>query len=270
MTDRLPKKRHQILAVDASQKRHEITWALADETPLAIRVNGASYAVMLMTPSDLEDFVYGFALAEGIIDRPDEILKTRVTDSSNGRQLDIDIVPARWERLELRQQRRNMAGQSACGLCGLDSLSHIMEALTPVEHDLKIDAAAITKALHDLDQHQPLNRETHSVHGAAWADLEGNIVFSREDVGRHNALDKLIGALLRGGHSLDQGFVVISSRCSFELVQKAVRGGIALIASVSAPTTMAVEIAEEMGVTLAAKSKDGIVLLSRPGRVCDT
>lgn len=270
MTDRNPEQNHKGLAVDASGGRSEVTWALADETPVAIHINGSSYAVMLMTPSDLDDFATGFALAEGIIDQPSEILKTRASDSGNGLQLDIEITPVRFERFELRQQRRNMAGQSACGLCGLDSLSHVMESLSPVKSGLKIESVAIIKALYELDQHQPLNRETHSVHGAAWADLDGNIALAREDVGRHNALDKLIGALLRDEASLDQGFVVISSRCGFELVQKAVRAGIGLVASVSAPTTMAVEIAEEMGVTLAANSKDGFVLLSRPGQVSGT
>ncbi|WP_245410998.1 formate dehydrogenase accessory sulfurtransferase FdhD [Microvirga flavescens] len=222
--------------------------AVPVETPVNLIYAGLPFAVMMATPSDLEDFAYGFSLTEGIIEQAADIRAVRVAEVEKGLHLDIDLVS---ERLQMHlSRRRALAGRTGCGLCGIDDLEALPKARAPSHAAPAIAAAAIARALDALERAQPLNRETRAVHAAAWADLEGNLLAVREDVGRHNALDKLIGALLRDGTSPAQGFVIVTSRCSFELVEKVAAFGARTLVAISAPTSLALDRARDHDMTL--------------------
>ena len=237
-----------------------ITWALADEVPVAIQVNSEPYAVMMASPADLRDFAIGFALSEGLAPSFADIHQVLVMPVEGGYSVDLAINLAVLEAA--RKPRRRMEGRTGCGLCGVEEIGDAVRKQHPVE-PLELDPAAVARALNSLRDHQPMNRVNHSVHGAAWCDRDGTILLAREDVGRHNALDKLIGALVQGGHDLQSGFVVMSSRCSFELVQKAATLGIRGLATISAPTALALALAQEAGMSLAARWQDRIVLFPK-------
>ena len=229
------------------QARPASDW-VAEEVPVALVVNGISHAVMLATPADLEDFGRGFAWTEGLVDQPADILDIEVEPVSGGINVLLEVTSANAWRL--RERRRSLAGRTGCGLCGTDSLDMVRQALTPVA-PLHLTTAAIARAHQALQAHQPLQALTGATHAAAWCDLEGGIRVVREDVGRHNAVDKLIGALLQAGHDPAGGFFAITSRASFEMVQKTVRAGVGALAAVSAPTSMAVDLAAGHGLLLA-------------------
>jgi formate dehydrogenase accessory protein FdhD len=231
--------------------------AIADETPVALVYNGISHVVMMMTPADLEDFAVGFSLSEGIIERATELRDIEVHAREHGLELAITLPPARES--VLKEMRRNLTGRTGCGLCGAESLEQAIRAVAPVPRGLVIEARAIDAAVAALPRSQPLAQATGGTHGAAWCARDGSILAAREDVGRHNALDKLIGALARAGTALDEGFALVSSRASYEMVTKAARAGVQLLAAVSAPTTLAVRLAEEAGLSLVA--------FARPGRL---
>ncbi len=221
---------------------------LAEEVPVALVYNGISHAVMLATPDALEEFAVGFSLSECIVGRAGEILDLEIAAHESGIEIQIQLGAER--AAALKQHRRSLAGRTGCGLCGTESLAQLAGRAARVSSDAMLGEGAVARALAGLEQDQPLFGLTGAVHAAAWCDLAGNVVLLREDVGRHNALDKMIGALAMQKHGFDGGFVLMTSRASYEIVQKAATVGIAAIAALSAPTGMAVRLAEAAGVTL--------------------
>jgi FdhD protein len=223
---------------------------IAVETPIEIAFGGAPFAVMMATPRDIEDFAVGFALTEEVIERIDDIRAIESTvDAASGR---VDVTLS-GERMGAHlARRRAISGRTGCGLCGIEDLEHLPRARRRLPPTRPISPQAIGAAVAALDSVQPLNARTRAVHAAAWCGRDGAIQVVREDVGRHNALDKLIGALLREKADPDEGFVLISSRCSFEMVAKAAAFGAATLVSVSAPTSLALQRADDCGLTLIA------------------
>jgi FdhD protein/phenylacetyl-CoA:acceptor oxidoreductase accessory protein len=222
---------------------------LAEEVPVALVYNGISHAVMLASPTDLEDFAVGFSLSECIVGRAGEVLDLEILPGPDGIEIQMRLTAERAEAL--KRHRRSLAGRTGCGLCGAESLQQVAPRMSRVAPAVaRLDSAAIGRALAGLRQRQSLFELTGAVHAAAWCDAEGRIQLLREDVGRHNALDKLVGAVAGQGSSFGAGFVVLTSRASYEMVQKAAAAGIAVVAAVSAPTGMAVRSALDAGVTL--------------------
>jgi FdhD protein len=247
-----------------------IEQAIAAETPLALTYNGKSYVVMMGSPADLEDFALGFSLAEAVVKRASEVGPIRITDHGRGLQIDITIPERRARMLGARP--RNLAGRAGCGLCGIAELDDALRPLPWLEPTIAVTSTVIKAAVDTVPSLQPLNREVRSVHAAVWFTLEGGSVLAREDVGRHNALDKMIGARARvapeGDHS--PGFAVITSRMSVEMVQKAATTGIELLVALSAPTTLAIETAGACGLTLIAGARaDGFQAYTHPERIKD-
>ncbi len=228
--------------------------ALAVETPVNLVYGSVPYAVMMTTPSDLEDFAYGFSLTEGIVESADEVrgvaLEAGQETEQGGLRLLVDLAPGRLR--EHLARKRALSGRTGCGVCGVEDLASLPVADIREAPAIRVTVAAIERALSALSEAQVLNHETRAVHAAAWADLDGTLVVVREDVGRHNALDKLIGALMRAGRDPATGFAVITSRCSFEMVEKAARLGAAVIVAISAPTSLALARAREHDMTLCA------------------
>jgi FdhD protein len=236
-----------------------VTWRLPEETAIAFEYNGRSHAVMMATPADLRDFALGFSLAEEIVGEVADIEEIVLQETPLGWVVNMTVDPLRLLRGSLRS--RSMEGRSGCGLCGVDSLAHAVREAKPVTSTLAVEPAAVAAAFRALPDHQPMNRINRSVHGAAWCEPDGTIRFAREDVGRHNALDKLIGAVAAAGTDPASGFVVMTSRCSFELVQKSAAVGIPLLATISAPTVLALDLARNAGLTLGSLSRgDGVIL----------
>jgi FdhD protein len=247
---------HNVLRVDAATAQaHPEVDRLACELPVALEYNGISHATMLATPCDLEDLLIGFSFTEGIIRTASDVYDIEVVEQSQGLVIQARIASACLNDLKLR--RRSLAGRSGCGLCGIESLDEVRRKLPalPIRPG-SISARAIAAASHQLRARQPLHLTTGATHAAGWADRHGNIVDVREDVGRHNALDKLIGLLLREGRNTSEGLAVISSRASFEMVQKAAAAGMPALIAVSAPTTYAVDTACELNVFLAGFSRE--------------
>lgn len=228
---------------------------IAIEVPVALEYNGLNHAVMLTTPSDLEDLATGFSYTEGIIRSVSDIYDIETVEQPDGIVLRIRIASACAQQLKLR--RRQIAGRTGCGLCGIDSLTEVQRPLTPVNRTAPpLPPHTILTAAHHLFGRQSLHQLTGATHAAGWADTTGEIAFVREDVGRHNALDKLIGHMLRTGIDPNDGLVMISSRASFEMVQKAASAGVSVVAAVSAPTSYAIQIAEELNILLAGFVRD--------------
>jgi len=230
--------------------------SIASEVPVAFTYNRQSHVVMMATPLDLEDFAVGFSITEGLVGGVDDIDGIRIIPRTGGIELAITISEDWFDRLAT--QRRNLVGRTGCGLCGAENIEQALREPAPVTTHIKVSNAGLQCAVADLENHQPLQAETGASHGAAWCDLDGTIITVREDVGRHNALDKLIGSLVRDGYQPHNGFVLVSSRASYEMVYKTASAGIELMMAVSAPTTLAVDFAERSGVTL--------VGFARPGR----
>jgi FdhD protein len=223
---------------------------LAVEMPVNLVYGSVPYAVMMTTPADLVDFAYGFSLTEGIVASADEIRGAAVEEGDGGLRLLVDLVPGRLR--EHLARKRAISGRTGCGVCGIDDLAALPKAEPRTDVGQQVSLAAIRTALTALSDAQVLNQETRAVHAAAWADLGGSLVAVREDVGRHNALDKLIGALLRARIDPSQGFLVITSRCSFEMVEKAASFGAAVLVAISAPTSLAIDRAALHAMTLCA------------------
>jgi FdhD protein len=222
---------------------------LAVEVPVALEYNGISHAVMLATPLDLEDFALGFSLSEGILERAADLYGVEVGASAAGVTLALDIATGAFARL--KERRRSLVGRTGCGICGTESLDQVLRPLTPLPApDWRLTPAALARASAALAGAQPLQQRTGATHGAAWCTSAGDITLLREDVGRHNALDKLVGALVTARVDRTQGYALITSRASVEMVQKAATAGISILAAVSGPTTLAVQTAEQLGVTL--------------------
>jgi FdhD protein len=235
---------------------------VAEELPVALVFNGISHAVMMVTPRELQPFALGFALTEGLVAQGSDVFDIEVHDHE--RSFEVEITIASQEFVQLKQQRRSMAGRSGCGVCGIESLELLDLKPARIDaaplHDEGTLQPAIARAAAELGQHQELMRATGGVHAAAWCDAGGAVLRVCEDVGRHNALDKLIGHLALEGVDMRGGFVFMSSRASYELVRKAARMNIPMLATISAPSTLAIDIATEAGIKLVSFCRqDGCV-----------
>lgn len=249
---------------------HEV---LIDEEPIAFEINGISHAVMLATPQDLEDFALGFLLTEGLIERAADLLDCEVRPGAAGTVLRLTVT-ARSE-VRLKGRKRALAGRTGCGLCGVESLDQLVPpgaagAVPAAEAAPRVMPEALARAMAALPPLQPLQHSTGGAHAAAWCRADGTPALVREDVGRHIALDKLAGALARSGYPVAQGFVVATSRASYEMVNKAVRAGVQVLAAVSAPTGRAVALAHDAGLTLAGfVRQDRATIYTHPERLLD-
>lgn len=237
---------------------------VAAEVAVALSYNGVAHVVMFMSPLHVEDFVTGFSLSEGIIDEASDILSLDIIESEQGLLAQVEISKANFEKVLSR--RRNLPGQSGCGICGVIELEEAMRPLRQVCSEVSVPQEAIFKALSAMRGAQELNEMTRSVHGAAFVSPDGDILAVREDIGRHNALDKLIGHLAREGVSPQSGFLLLTSRCSVELVQKAVVTGFGLMVTISAPTGLALDMARAAGLGLACVAREDTMLIyNNPG-----
>jgi len=242
---------------------------VAEETPVALTYNGGTYAVMMATPRDLSDFAVGFSRSEGIVQSPDEILSLEVIELDDGIELRMWLAPATAERIA--ERRRQIAGPTGCGICGIESIAEAIRPAAIVAPGGCFSASQIRTAMQALPALQEINIETCAVHAAAFWTAARGIVSLREDVGRHNALDKLAGALARDGIAADDGMVLLTSRVSVEMVQKTAAMGAPVMVAVSAPTALAVRMAETAGITLVAVARsDGFEIFTHPQRFVDT
>ena len=248
------------IAAEGSSAR--IISQVAVESPVAIEINGLGYAVMMATPADLDDFAYGFCRSERLIDDPADILDIAAHETERGTVLRVTLVADRLDRVVERVRHR--VSESSCGLCGIENLEQALRPLPEVDAQARADEAAIFRALAGLSAHQPLNAATGAVHAAALCSADGAIRLVREDVGRHNAFDKLIGAMLRAGHGWDGGFALLTARCSYELVEKAALSACPMLVTISMATSLAVARAAEARLKLVVLARHDAVLLSLP------
>jgi FdhD protein len=241
----LPRLAHRTAGTSTADRN------VPEETPVAFSFAGTTHAVMMASPADLEDFALGFSITEGIIASPDEIEAITVEEAGDGIDIQIRLKDAANTRFEAR--RRRLAGPVGCGLCGIESIDEAMRAVrTVTASPLSLSAADITRSVRLLSKRQPFHAETGAVHAAGFYRPGDGIIAAREDVGRHNALDKLAGALARQGTNARNGAIVITSRVSVEMVQKAAAIGAPVLIAVSAPTALAIRTAEAAGMTLVA------------------
>jgi FdhD protein len=227
---------------------------IAEEVPISLVYNGVPHVVMLATPTNLEEFALGFSITEGIINDPQALLTVKVYQRVNGIEVHCKIPEQCF--IGLAEKGRNLTGRTGCGLCGASTLQQAIRDPKPVTGGLSLSAAELLSALVDIKRYQQLNQLTGSVHAAAWVVPGEGLVTLREDVGRHNALDKLIGSLVHSHKDLRTGFVIITSRASYEMVQKAASVGITLLAAISAPTGLAIRLADSAGLTLIGFARD--------------
>ncbi|TVS04208.1 MAG: formate dehydrogenase accessory sulfurtransferase FdhD [Rhodobacteraceae bacterium] len=250
-----PSQSHSGLALRGETTRR-VTRALPEEVPVALVFDSTTQAVMMATPADIADFAHGFALSEGIITAPEQIEDFEIAEHAQG-------IEARFwlrddQREALAERRRFMAGPVGCGLCGIDSLEQALRQVPVVRGaSAQFSAHEIARASSALRTHQPLHDLTHAVHAAGFVRPGEGLIIAREDVGRHNALDKLIGALWRAGQDPSEGAIVMTSRLSLELVQKCAMAGCGVLIAVSAPTGHALRLAQDAGITLAGFARDG-------------
>jgi FdhD protein len=239
---------------------------VAEEMPIALVYHGVPHVVMLATPADLEDFAVGFTLSEGLVAHPDEIRSVEVTHGAEAADVRITVA---WERFSaLLHRRRNLTGRTGCGLCGAETADDAIREIAPVGPGPQVTTQDLHDAIEQLSSMQPINAVTGSVHAAAWVIPGKGIQLVREDVGRHNALDKAIGAVVRSGADFSSGYMLMTSRASFEIVQKSATVGIAFVAAFSAPTAFAIRLAEKSGQTLVAFARrDRHVVYAHPGRL---
>jgi FdhD protein len=246
--------------------REHVIDAVAEEIPVAFIYNGRPHAVMMATPANFEDFALGFSLSEAIIAGASECEKVEIVEALAGIELHIAIPEARGAVLEDRV--RQLTGRTGCGLCGAQTLEAAVRHPPPVADPLPIDAVSLQIALTQLQGEQKINAATGATHAAAWVSAYGHIELLREDVGRHNALDKVLGAMWRAGKNPRDGFLLITSRASFEMVMKAATAGIGVLAAISAPTALAIALAEETRMTLICFAREhGHVIYSNPQRL---
>ena len=254
---------HPVMRVTAHGEWIAQNRELANEVPVAVEFDGAPYAVMMVTPADLEDFAVGFALAERIVAEASDIVRIDIRYGARGIGIDLRLQQERSARLA--ERRRALPGQSGCGLCGISTIEEALPELTPLSGAPRLTPAAIFAALEGLSAGQTLNRATGAVHAAGFCQADGTISAIREDVGRHNAFDKVIGHLARRQEAPGAGFALLTSRCSYELVQKAILARIPALITVSAPTELAVQIAQKSHLTLVALArKDSFLVFNDP------
>ncbi|MFJ7567708.1 formate dehydrogenase accessory sulfurtransferase FdhD [Herminiimonas sp. NPDC097707] len=221
---------------------------VAEEVPIALEYNGISHAVMLASPYDLEDFALGFSLSEGILKDKSELYDCEVVPGCEGIQVQMQIATERF--VALKGKRRNLTGRTGCGLCGAETLAQAVRHPDPVTGGASFSGEQIHAGMKAMQEKQRLQRHTGATHAAAWMNADGSIDLVREDIGRHNALDKLIGAMANEKRDFANGAALITSRASYEMVQKSATMGIAFLAAISAPTSLAIKLAEEANVTL--------------------
>jgi len=239
---------------------------VAEEAPVALEYNGISHAVMLASPEYLEEFAIGFSLSEGIVARRSEIYECEVFQEPFGMRVAIRIANERFAAL--KERRRSLAGRTGCGLCGTESLAHAIRTPPAVTGEAAFAPATLHLALQRMQEQQFLQQKTGAVHAAAWIAPNGDIGLLREDVGRHNALDKLIGALVESGIDAAQGALIVTSRASYEMVQKAASAGVGLMAAISAPTALAVRLARQCNMTLVGFMRENRhVIYTHPHRI---
>lgn len=244
----------------------ELVRSLAIEAPVAIEYNGLGYAVMMATPEGLEDFARGFTLSEGLVTTDAAIEGIDVHEIADGWIVRIALPQEAMEPVIARARTR--VSESSCGLCGMDNIAEVMRPMPRITARIETTREAIADALGRLHHHQPMGLRTGAMHVAAFCAPDGTIVLAAEDVGRHNALDKLIGAMARTGRDPTTGFILLSARCSFELVEKTVRGGSPLLVTISAPTSLAVERAAQAGLALVALARrDSVLVFGDPHHV---
>jgi FdhD protein len=251
------------MATAGSDKVNRVIWKagetvegtdwVASETAVALVYNGISHVVMMATPHNLEDFALGFSLSEGILSSPKQLLDYEEIDTDKGIELALSITAEPFAAL--KERRRNLVGRTGCGLCGAESLEQAITRPNSVDTELTVSHKALQLAIASLPGEQQLQQQTGAVHGAAWCSPEGEIRMLREDVGRHNALDKLLGATSK--QKQQPGFVLVTSRASYEMVAKIASANIPILAAVSAPTSLAIELAEQSGLTLVGFSRTG-------------
>jgi FdhD protein len=239
---------------------------VAEEVPVALMYHSVPHVVMLATPANLEDYAYGFTLSEELVADASEIRSVEVRKAEEAVEVSISIA---WERFpELLRRRRNLTGRTGCGLCGAETVEQAIRSSTTVPRGPTVSVQDLHAAIIQLESLQPLNSQTGSVHAAAWVVPGQGIRCVREDVGRHNALDKAIGAIVRAGWSFDEGYMLVTSRASFEMVQKSATVGISFLAAVSAPTAFAIRHAEQTGLTLVGFARrDRHVVYANPQRL---
>lgn len=238
---------------------------VAEEVPVAMIYNGISHAVMLASPQDLEDFALGFSLAEGILTSPKQLYGIEVVKQATGIELRMEIATECFHAL--KDRRRSMTGRTGCGLCGAESLAQALRLPELVNVSTEVfKSAALLKALSTAASQQVLQSETGATHASFWIKPNGDIAMVREDVGRHNALDKLLGA--KAKHEPEQGFVLTTSRASYEMVQKVAVAGVSLLVAISAPTGLAIRVAEQCGITLIGFARgEQFVIYTHPERL---
>ncbi len=264
------------MATDGARRASVVRWRdgerrvvddwLTEEVPVALEFNGVSHAVMLATPADLEDFALGFGLAEGIFTSAADLHDCEVRHSVQGITVAMQVSARCFAAL--KERRRTLAGRTGCGVCGTESLAKVLRPVPVIEPATQIHSTAIARAMREMREHQVLCQATGAVHAAAWCSVDGAVLLAREDVGRHNALDKLIGALARTTLRREPGFIAVTSRASVEMVQKAAVAGAPLLAAVSAPTSLAVETADAAQMALVGLARQGnLVVYSHAERV---
>ena len=268
------------VATDGARRASVVRWRdgerrvvddwLTEEVPVALEFNGVSHAVMLATPADLEDFALGFGLAEGIFASAADLHDCEVRHSLQGITVAMQVSARCFAAL--KERRRTLAGRTGCGVCGTESLAKVLRPVPVIEPATQIHSTAIARAMREMREHQVLCQATGAVHAAAWCSIAGAVLLAREDVGRHNALDKLveqlIGALARSELQRAPGFIAVTSRASVEMVQKAAVAGAPLLAAVSAPTSLAVETADAAQMALVGLARQGnLVVYSHAERV---
>jgi FdhD protein len=240
--------------------------SIPEEAAVALTYNGGTYAVMMTTPNDLEDFAVGFSLSEGVISSCADINSLDVVRLDDGVELRMWLNEPNAERLQ--ERRRHITGPTGCGLCGIESIAEAMRAPPIVRQGQQFSPENIMAAMQSLPSHQDLNIETRAVHAAAFWNLASGMVVVREDVGRHNSLDKLSGALARSSVAASAGIILLTSRISVEMVQKSAAIGAPVMVSVSAPTALAVRMADAAGITLVAIARaDGFEVFTHPSRI---
>lgn len=247
---------------------HSLTRDLAVEVAVNIVYEPVPYAVMMCTPLDIEDFVFGFSYTEGIIESRDDIRSVVIEDADGGLIARVSLASGSMQRHLMRN--RNLSGRTGCGVCGISDLASLPKASISGNSLGSLRLSSVRNAMLSMRASQSLHGRTHAVHAAAWCDVWGTVVSIREDVGRHNALDKLIGGMMRAGVETREGFIGISSRCSFEMVEKAARFGASALVAVSAPTSLAIDRAIEHDLLLLAIARDdGVIAFTHDDRIVD-